>query len=75
MEESRARELLAAERTEVERLLKDVVADGLQDLRRLEAQLEPHLNALPGISPQQPRAGEPARAGAATTTPATPPRR
>jgi uncharacterized membrane protein YccC len=47
----------------------------LQDLRRLEAQLEPHLAALPGISPQQPRTGEPARAGAAPTTPATPPRR
>jgi hypothetical protein len=46
----------------------------LQDLRRLEAQLGPHLNALPGISPQQPRTGEPARADA-PTTPAPPPRR
>ena len=31
MEESRARELLAAERSEVERLLRDVVSDGQQD--------------------------------------------
>jgi len=31
MEESRARELLAAERAEVERLLRDVVSDGQQD--------------------------------------------
>ena len=31
MEESRARELLAAERAEVERLLKDVVAEGQED--------------------------------------------
>ena len=31
MDESRARELLAAERAEVERLLRDVVSDGQQD--------------------------------------------
>jgi len=31
MEESRARELLAAERAEVERLLRDVVAEGQED--------------------------------------------
>ena len=44
----------------------------LQDLRRLEAQLEPHLNALPGISPQPRLTSEPP---AAATAPATPPRR
>jgi DnaK suppressor protein len=37
MDESRARELLAAERAEVERLLRDVASDGQQDR---EAQAE-----------------------------------